>query len=149
LFLFFCQDSDDMNVRSLIIIPQVPEGWFSFLHPTYSLYCSDQVISILISSSSPTFFCITPYRSAVEPIHELFISVTMFYSSKICIWSFLLPSISLLRLSISLWRLYMFYIKHILNFLLTYPRFFAMFYSLHKFLGTFVHWFLMLMHQIY
>lgn len=47
------QDSEDMHHRSFIIIPQVTEDLFIFLSAQF-LFCSDWVISTVLSSCSQT-----------------------------------------------------------------------------------------------
>lgn len=87
LFLF-C-DSDNLNVRSFVIIPQVPEALFVFGFFSLSFCCIFFSLFLRFSNfncsgfqftGSPDFFILLLILS-----NELLISVIMFFSSKISI----------------------------------------------------------------
>lgn len=72
--------SDDMNVRSFVIVPQVPERFCSFF--SFLVYIT-QIGNFYLSAF--TFFC--PPHSADEP-HYVSYFVIVFLASKIFPWFF-------------------------------------------------------------
>ena len=97
LFLLSFQDSGEMNVRSFVIIPQDPEALL-FFSVYFSLYCSDWVMPIVLSSSAliiSSFFYILLFSPTTE---FFFFFGTVLFSSKIALWFFFISSVSLLRL---------------------------------------------------
>ena len=100
----------DTNVRASVIVPLVPEILLNFFQSIF--YCSDWVISVVLSSSSLILYSVSSILLS-SPFFELLILVNVFFSSKISVWFFFTSSIYFLRLSI-----FLLCFKHIHNWLL-------------------------------
>ena len=120
LFVFPFQNSDDTNVRSLVIVLQVAETLFIFF------CCSDWIISYCsVFWFTYSFLC--PFILLLSPSTEFFILIIVCFSSKIPICFSSHSSISLLRLYMYLPKGFLFYswisylLKYFLNVYLTAP----------------------------
>ena len=86
LFLFFC-DPHNMNVGALDVVPEVSQTILSSLHSFY-LFCSSDVISIILSSSSlihssaSDILLLIPSRVFLISVIVLYVSVCLFFNSS-------------------------------------------------------------------
>lgn len=97
--LFSFWNINDMDVKSSVIVPQVPETLFIFIFSLFYLCLSDWVISMFLSSSSLILSSATSILLLSQSI-ELLNLRYWFLNSKIFAWLFVISSISLLRLSV-------------------------------------------------
>lgn len=86
LFLLLFQDSDNRNARFFIIDPQGPETLLIFLSLFFFSPWSEWVNSIVLSLSS-LILSLVPCIPLLNPYLKVFVSVIIFFSSKIPICS--------------------------------------------------------------